>query len=364
MYIGEIAPARSRGVFTTLSELSLTVGILVLLALGSIPGVHYYQLALVLIGIVALFMSMVLWIPETPRWLLLHSKDHQRQAVAAMRYLRGPKYLKIDQEIKDIKSNIPKKTPSFCEVTRQLLCERSTLVPFLLLFFLYGYQLASGISVLNSYTGNIFLNIGVPFPNVTAAFTFGGVKVPTVIVAVILVEFAGRKLLLAISSFGMFLASLLLSMHFYFTRPSLCNNSTVLEFAVDSSVDCNPHLYPVAIVAIMILSISFSSGLGPVPWVLLSEYLPLNVRGLAGGIAGTAAWISAAIVTGTFLTFSEALGAWTAWWTLTCINFVGFLVIVVFFVETKGKKLEEVKELFATRKLCCSVLSFKKKQRQ
>ncbi len=71
---------------------------------------------------------------------------------------------------------------------------------------------------------------------------------------------------------------------------------------------------------------SLSSGLGQVPWVLFSEYLPLNVRGLAGGIDGVAAWVSAAIVAaGSFLTFSEALGAWTTWWTLTCMLLWCFL---------------------------------------
>ena len=176
VYIGEISPARSRGAFATVSELSLTSGIMLSLALGSIPGLHYYDTALVMMGVLTLFICLVLWIPETPRWLLLNSKD-QKQAVAVMKCLRGPKYPKLDQDLEEIKLTIPKRKPSFCEVMKQLLCERSSLVPFLLLLFVFSYQRGSGVGPLLAYVGPIFLEVGVPHPNLTATFSIGGTGV-------------------------------------------------------------------------------------------------------------------------------------------------------------------------------------------
>ena len=176
------------------------------------------------------------------------------------------------------------------------------------------------------------------------------------IFSVVLVEFAGRKFLLAISSAGMFLGSLLLSTYFYLTRPTLCSNSTLLDAASELAEGCNPHLNPLAITAVVLFVISFALGLGPVPWVLLSEYLPLSVRGVAGGIVVASAWSTAAVVAGSFLNLSEAVGAWSLWWIQTCVNLVGFLVIVMFFKETKGRKLEDIQEMFATNpcQLPCS----------
>ena len=80
------------------------------------------------------------------------------------------------------------------------------------------------------------------------------------------------------------------------------------------------------------------------------------MRGLAGGIAAASSYAAAAVSAGTFLNFAEVAGAWSVWWTQSGINLVGFLVIVIFIKETKGKKLEEVQEMFAARtcKLCCS----------
>ena len=361
VYIGELSPAQFRGIFASSSELSLTFGVLFLLALGSIPGIHYYDLALVMVGIVALFICMAPWIPETPRWLLMHSKD-QRQAVAVMRCLRGPKYPKINTELEEIKSTIPMSHPSLFQVMRQLLCNRGTLVPFLLLLFVYVYQPASGAAAVYAYVGPIFLEAGVPFPNLTATFSFGGVNVLVTFVSVFLIELIGRKFLLAVSSAGMFAASLLLGTYFYVTRPSPCNNSTLLETSTESLDSCHPHLYPLAILGFIIFAVSFALGLAPVPWVLLSEYLPLSVRGVAGGVTIAASRSMAAVVTGTFLSFSETLGAWTLWWTLTCVNFVAFLMIVLLVKETKGKELEEVQELFVARTCqpTCSAITCKR----
>ena len=351
VYIGEISPHNLRGAFAIFSELSVVGGILLALGLGAIPGFRYYHSALVFISCTALFITLAVWIPETPRWLLLRQKDEPR-AMAALRCLRGPKYTKLNQEIDDIKATIAKKSPGFLKLLKELLTERSTLIPFLLILFLYIYQ-RTGIDVVSAYAGPIFLEAGVPNPNLTATFAVGGVKVLVTILTILLVEFAGRKILLAVSSAGMFLGAALLGVHFYITRPGLCANDTLpTGFFMEGEVSCNPHLFPLAIVGVVVFNLGFAIGIGPVPWVMLSEYLPSKVRGVAGGIVVGANWATASLFVGSFLSYSEAFGPWTAWWTLAAINLMGFLVVVLFFVETKGKKLEEVQELFRTGHCC------------
>ena len=332
------------------SELSLAGGIFLVLGLGAIPGFRYYHSALVFVGCMALFLMLAVWIPETPRWLLL--QRDQPRAMAAIRCLRGPKYAKLNQEIEEIKVTISKKNPGFFKLMKELLVEKSTLIPFMLVLFLYVYR-ASVIDVAGAYAGPIFLEAGVPNPNLTATVAVGGVKVLVTIFAIVLVEFAGRKILLAVSSSGMFLGAALLGVHFYITRPGLCANETLpTDFFMEGEVSCNPHLFPLAIGAVVVFNVTFSIGLGPVPWVMLSEYLPSKVRGVAGGIVVSANWATASLSVGSFLSYSEALGPWTVWWTLAAINLVGFLVVVLFFVETKGKKLEDVQELFRTGHCC------------
>ncbi len=85
------------------------------------------------------------------------------------------------------------------------------------------------------------------------------------------------------------------------------------------------------------------------PWVILSEYLPLQVRGVAGGIVVACSWMAAVFITEGFLSYSALVGNWGAWLTLAAINLVGLIIIVLFIKETKGRTLEQVEELFNTK---------------
>ncbi len=70
-----------------MTEVTISLGILLILALGAVSNTHYYHLALVIVGIVTLFVLLGIWIPETPRWLLLKSKN-EKEATAILKYLR------------------------------------------------------------------------------------------------------------------------------------------------------------------------------------------------------------------------------------------------------------------------------------
>ena len=253
----------------------------------------------------------------------------------------------MSDELNSIKASLPEKKASLRDTLR-LCCEKTVFFPFLLVVFLYMFQhLCGGGSTATAYAGLFFKAAGIADPDVTATYAWGAASFVGVIFAAFLVEVAGRKLLLAVSAAGMFLSTGLFGVHFYITRPSLCaNSSTNLSTLMEDSVSCNPHLSPLAIVSFIVFGLAFSIGVGPVPWILLSEYLPLRVRGVAGGIAVAANKGTAAVITGSFLSFSQHVGAWFAWWTLSLFNLFGFVVIVLFVVETKGKKLEDIQQLF------------------
>lgn len=364
IYIGEISPAKARGMYVITSEILLSVGILLVYGLGSIPDFHYYGIALVLIAITSLFMLMLVWIPETPRWLLLRLKDSDR-ALAVLKYLRGPRnQRKIMKEFAGIKSSMLWKKLNCCQNLSQILCQRDTLVSFLVAFFVVVYHQLCGVGVVTAYVGTIFLEAGVPHPNLVSLFAAGLGFLLATILAGILVEFVGRKVLLATSAAGICASQATMGIQFYLTRPSLCINATysvvdeMMEVnEVAEVAQCNLHLFPLAITGIIVMALSFGIGTGPIPWILLSEYLPLQVRGVAGGIIVSANRATAILITGTFLSYSELVGPWFSWWTLSLFNLVAFVFIILFVVETKGKKLEEVQELFKSRISVCQKAS-------
>lgn len=102
-------------------------------------------------------------------------------------------------------------------------------------------------------------------------------------------------------------------------------------------------IFAVALLGLYI--ISYAPGIGTVPWIVNSEIYPLRYRGIGGGIAAVANWLSNLIVSQTFLTLTEALGPWG-----TFLLFAGFAVIgliAIFFLvpETKGLPFEEVEKM-------------------
>ena len=355
IYISEVAPTELRSMLGTFSELSLTLGILILYGLGAVPGFQYHELALLQVAILVLFMFLVVLVPETPRWLLLKLKDTPR-TIAALKYLRGPDcQSRIKLELTSIQTSLPKKKLSITDKLRLLLFQRKHLVPFLLLVFLYMFQhLCGGGSAVVAYAAQILQSAGSTNPDLTSACAVGTSLVVATVLASVLIERMGRKLLLSVSAAGMLAGSLVLTCHSFFTRPTACssNSSTTIVAPAEEEELCNPQLLPLAVVGIIVFVLSFSFGLGPVPWVMLPEYLPLQVRGVAGGAVVASNWIATAIITGGFLSYMKLVGAMFTWLTLAGINLMGLAIVVLFIRETKGKSLEEVEQLFVGKNKC------------
>ena len=267
-----------------------------------------------------------------------------------LKYLIGPKkQADILEMVAEIELSATARKLSISQAMCQLFCQRHIFIPFMIAFFIGILQQLCGIGIVTSYAGQIFLRAGDRNPSFTAFFAAGLVFPIATILSAFLVEVAGRKILLAVSVAGMCIGSVMLGFQFYFTRPSLCTNSntSVAELETMKDVDqCNFHLFPLAVVSVVLFSLSFELGVGPVSFVIISEYVPAQVKGLAGGIILAANRTIGIILTGTYLNFSDWAGDWFLWWMLAFFNFVGLVLIILFVVETKGKNLEEIPELF------------------
>lgn len=112
---------------------------------------------------------------------------------------------------------------------------------------------------------------------------------------------------------------------------------------------CPSKLGFLAIVGLGLYIIFFSPGMGTVPWVFNSEIYPLKFRGLCGGIAATACWISNLIVAQTFLTLTVAIGVSDTFLLFGCIAVAGIFFTLVFMPETKGLSFDQVEVMLQER---------------
>ena len=338
------------------SQLLLSFGLLVVFLLGSFSSFKYYDGALVISGLAAVTMLLVLPAPETPRWLLVHGQ--RSRAIYTLRHLRGENS-DINHELCEIENDIAKTCDHKFSQTVKMLVSKAVLAPLFIVLFAQFFQACSGISAATAYSASIFKSAEVKDYRSTSAYTSGTVQLLATVIAAFFVDTCGRKLLLIASGLGGFAATLMLGVHFYITRLSLCNqslNNTIQSLSTDVAVtNCNKQFAPLAIVSLMLFYSAFTIGWGPIPGILYGELLPLRVRGVASGFASLMNWSFAALVTGTYLNFTEILEPWFVWWGYSLINLASVVFVVVFVFETKGKSLEQIEERFRRTKCihCC-----------
>ncbi|KAI5432786.1 hypothetical protein KIW84_020190 [Lathyrus oleraceus] len=148
-----------------------------------------------------------------------------------------------------------------------------------------------------------------------------------------LADKSGRRLLLIVSSSAMALSLLVVSISFY------------LKEYISPDSDLYATLSLVSVAGVVVMVIAFSLGLGAMSWIIMSEILPINIKGLAGSFATLANWFFSWLVTlTTNLLLDWSSGGTFTIYTAVCVFTAGFVAIWV--PETKGKTLEEIQQFF------------------
>ncbi|GJN07572.1 hypothetical protein PR202_ga25473 [Eleusine coracana subsp. coracana] len=104
-----------------------------------------------------------------------------------------------------------------------------------------------------------------------------------------------------------------------------------------------------ALVALGAYIVSYSPGMGSVPWLINSEVYPLRFRGVCGGIAAVANWSSNLLVTQTFLSLTQALGTAGTFLLFCGVSAASFLLLFLVVPETKGLQFEEVEQMLGSK---------------
>lgn len=163
----------------------------------------------------------------------------------------------------------------------------------------------------------------------------GIVQVVMTFVAAGLVERAGRRILLIISSSVMALCLAVLGCYFY------VKDSTEIDV---SKIGLIP------LVSVIAFIVSFSLGYGPIPWMMMGEMLAADIKGIATSLTVEFNWISVFIVTKSFQPITTLIGNGPTFWIFAVIMAVGTLFGMIFLFETKGKSNTEIQMKLAGRK--------------
>ncbi|CAK1540943.1 unnamed protein product [Leptosia nina] len=323
MYIGEIAETSIRGSLGAFFQLFLTVGILFTFVVGG--WTHWRTLSIISAAIPVLLIVVFWWMPETPQYLL--GKNRRRDAEKALRWLRGPD-ADLTTELEDMQKEVDNASRLQGGILH-MLTNRAPLMAFICSLGLMFFQQFSGINAVIFYTNQIFASAGSDIPAVIATIIVGVVQTIATYISSLLIERAGRRILLLQSCIIMGLCLIILGTYFKLQE----------DGANVSSVGWIP------LVCLVLFIISFSLGFGPIPWMMMSELFPVEFRGTASGITVITNWMLVFIVTLCFPLMKDAIGIYSCFWF-----FAGFMIVCVFFVfflipETKGKTVSQIQTI-------------------
>ncbi|KAG5587595.1 hypothetical protein H5410_048029 [Solanum commersonii] len=323
VFIAEIAPKDLRGALTTINQLMICCGVSVSFIIGTM--MTWRTLALTgLIPCVILIFGLFI-IPESPRWLA--KIGHQKEFELALHKLRG-KDADISEEAAEIKDYIEtlEKLP---KVNLFDLFQRRYSSSLIVGVGLMVFQQFGGINGICFYTGSIFESSG--FPSDIGTIIYAIIQVPITALGAALIDRAGRKPLLLVSGTGLVIGCVLTGVSFYLKL-------NCLNQGHDIAIKVAPIL---AVTGILVYIGSFSVGMGAVPWVVMSEIYPINIKGAAGSLATLVNWFGAWACSYTF----NFLMTWNSFGTFilyAAVNALSILFVIKIVPETKGRTLEQI----------------------
>jgi sugar porter (SP) family MFS transporter len=330
MYIAETAPTKIRGKLVVYFQLAITLGILCaylinLFVVGSLPW--RWVFAMGLIPSIALFVG-ALFLPESPRWLYIKGKKTEAHRILTNLYGRKYHPKEIEKELLGIKKSIDKEKKM--GVWKDLLSHRS--LPCLILgVALFFFQQVSGINVVIYYAPTIFQSMQLGSTSITLLATvgIGTLNVLMTLVAMQWVEKWGRRPLLIAGFAG---AALSLGL---------------IAFATSFQ---GAFFQWVAAVSVFLFIAFFALGLGPLPYILISEVFPIKIRGQGMSLSAASNWIFNTLVVASFPILLQELGISLVFlfYAIACV--IGLLFAIRYTPETKGVSLEEIEEHVHSKK--------------
>ncbi|WP_446743234.1 MFS transporter [Silvibacterium acidisoli] len=199
------------------------------------------------------------------------------------------------------------------------LFTRQYLKPIALAVGLALFNQLTGVNALLYYVLDVFSGLGVHgISGRVDALALSSLSLLVTCLALTLIDRAGRKSLLLIGAALMGSCLLLLSMVH------------------------RMHWPPAVVVTLLaVYHASFGFSQGAVVWVYLSEIFPVSVRARGQSLGSTVLWIANVLVVDTFPSIARRLGDRIFFW-MAILLALQFVIIYVFYPETKGKKLEAV----------------------
>jgi sugar porter (SP) family MFS transporter len=319
MYIAEVSPPDIRGRMVALNQLTIVLGQVIthfenfmlrdidheawrwMFGMGMVPS--------------ALFLAGVMFIPESPRWLI--GKGREKESKRILDKIGNSSYGSSTME--EIRNSIhPEDKGSL-----RSIFGRAVLPAVILGIGLAVFQQFCGINVVFNYTTNIFKSIGASASEqLLQAVYISLANLVFTLLAMSLVDKWGRRPLMLLGAGGL-----------------------AIVYVVIGYLLMNRNSGGLSLFILMAIAL-YAVSLAPLTWVLISEIFPNRIRGMAMSVAVISLWLAYFILVFTFPVIERKFGDAAAFWGYAVICVIGFVFIYFRLPETRGKSLESMDTAF------------------
>jgi sugar porter (SP) family MFS transporter len=317
IYISEISPANRRGRLVGLFQFNIVLGILISylsnFLLSQVGGASWRWMLGVQAFPAFIFLILIWFIPESPRWLILKKGATEK----ALKILKIINPLNCDEELVSIQNS----TLDNGSHKGESLFSGKYNYPIILAVLIAFFNQVSGINAIIYYAPRIFEMAGLgAHSSLLSTVGIGLINFIFTLLAINIIDKVGRKVLMLIGSVGLICSLFLVAFTFY-TK--------------------NFSGYAIPIYMMMFIAF-FAFSQGAVIWVFISEIFPNQVRAKGQTLGSSTHWIMAAIIAFSFPYFAETLGGGVVFTFFGSMMVLQLILVWRFMPETKGKSLEQI----------------------
>ena len=124
--------------------------------------------------------------------------------------------------------------------------------------------------------------------------------------------------------------------------PEAVAGSEPKSVAASGPLNSRYAVAPVAVGCLAVYVAAFALSLGPLPYVMMAELFPQEVRSRGMSLASATSWGTNILVSLTFLTLLELLGPSNLFWAYCAICTLALIFSVLMVPETRGCSLEQI----------------------